>query len=83
MRSGGAKSGKARLTKRSLTWEPIAKEIAKGYRAKNPSASQDDVATEIASGWNSQEYDPPKHPTLKALVSRMERDGELPKRRED
>jgi hypothetical protein len=67
-----------RRQKRAASWEPIAKEEAKKFRAKNPSASQDDVATEIASGWKDDRA--PGHVTLKGLISRMEKAGELPKR---
>jgi hypothetical protein len=78
--SGGAESGKARQRKRAETWEPIAKEMAKGIRAENPTLSQDDVATEIDARWKDPTCRPPRHPTLKGLISRMERAGELPKR---
>ena len=78
--SGGAESGKARQRKRAETWEPIAREMAKGIRAENPTFSQDDVATEIDAGWKATTCDPPGHSTLKGLISRMEQAGELPKR---
>ena len=78
--SGGTKSGKTRQRKRAETWEPIAREMAKGIRAENPTFSQDDVATEIDAGWKATTWDPPGHSTLKGLISRMEQAGELPKR---
>jgi hypothetical protein len=78
--SGGTKSGKTRQRKRAETWEPIAREMAKGIRAENPTFSQDDVATEIDAGWKPTTCDPPGHSTLKGLISRMEQAGELPKR---
>ena len=78
--SGGAKSGAVRRQKRAASWEPIAKEMAKGIRTENPTFSQEDVASEIEAGWKATTCDPPVHSTLKALISRMEQAGELPKR---
>jgi hypothetical protein len=78
--SGGTKSGKTRQRKRAETWEPIAREMARGIRAENPTFSQDDVATEIDAGWKATTCDPPGHSTLKGLISRMEQAGELPSR---
>jgi hypothetical protein len=79
---GGSKSGQKRRRKRAETWEPIAREMAMNIRAHNPSYSQDSVAAEIAIGWKASEIDPPGHATLKALVSAMEKAGQLsPKQR--
>jgi hypothetical protein len=79
--SGGAKSGESRKQKRAKTWEPIAKEMALKLRAEKPSASQDDVATDTAHEWKDANVKAPGHTTLKALISKMEKAGELPKRR--
>ena len=77
-KSGGAKSGEERRRKRAETWEPNAKKLAMAIRAKNPTFSQDGVATTIAALWKDETC--PGHPTLKDLISRMEKAGELPKR---
>jgi hypothetical protein len=74
---GGRKSGAARRDVRAKTWERHARELAVAIRKANPTYSQDRVATEIASGWKATEFDPPSHQTLKALVSAMEKEGEL------
>jgi len=79
--SGGSKSGAVRRQKRAASWEPIARQMAKDIRAQNPTFSQDKVAEEISSGWQARNCDPPGHPTLKSLISRMEQARELPKRR--
>jgi hypothetical protein len=79
--SGGAKSGVVRRQKRATSWEPIARQMAKDIRADNPTLSQDALATEIDAGWKAANCRPPGHPTLKGLISRMEKAGELPKRR--
>jgi hypothetical protein len=76
--SGGSKSGQVRRRKRAETWEAIAKEMAKGIRARNPTFSQDRVADEISALW--QDENPKGHGTLKGLISRMEKAGELPKK---
>jgi hypothetical protein len=78
---GGSTSGKKRLQKRIDGWEPIAKEMANEIRDAQPGFSQDDVATDIALKWKSRDYDAPGHTTLKGLISRMEKAGELPRRR--
>jgi len=78
-KSGGAKSGAARRQKRAETWEAIAKEKAKRIRAENPTFSQERVATEIYFEW--PDTNPPGPNTLKGLISRMEKAGELSKRR--
>lgn len=77
---GGAKSGGARRKKRSNTWEPTARQMAKSVREKEPRLSQDDVATKIILEWPDQNSKPPGHVTLKTLISRMEASGELPKK---
>jgi hypothetical protein len=69
--SGGAKSGERRRQNRA--WLPIAKEMAKDIRAQNPTFSQDDVATEIDARWKDTTCRPPRHPTLKGLISEMEK----------
>jgi hypothetical protein len=78
--SGGSKSGQERRRKRAETWEVIAKEMAKDIRARYPTLSQDKVAAEIYAGWKATTCDPRGHTTLKGLISRMEKAGELPKR---
>ena len=77
---GGSKSGDARRKKRSSTWEPNAKRMAKSIREKKPSLSQDNVATAIILEWPDQNSGPPGHATLKNLISRMEALGELPRK---
>jgi hypothetical protein len=78
---GGVKGGNTRLQKRIGGWEPIAKQMAKEIRAAKPSASQDDVARDIAYEWKSRDHSAPGHTTLKGLISQMEKAGELPLRR--
>ena len=78
--TGGSNSGKVRRQNRIDTWEPIARQMAKDIRAAKPTASQDEVAADIAYGWKREDYSAPGHTTLKQLVSLMERAGELPPR---
>ncbi len=70
---GGTNSGESRRKGRAETWEPRALRLARDFRIKNPSASQDMVVDEIKSLWPSA----PGRTTLKAFISRMERAGEL------
>ena len=79
--AGGSKSGESRRQKRANTWEPIAKKMAIGIYAKNPSLSQDDIATDIQHEWIHEEPRAPGHATLKKLISNMYKAGELPKKR--
>jgi hypothetical protein len=78
---GGSKSGQTRQRNRAETWEPVAKKMAMEIRGEDPFASQDDVATAIAFRWQHEEPRAPGHVTLKGLISKMEKAGELPKRR--
>lgn len=78
---GGNKSGEARRIKRTKTWEPHARELAKGIRGEHPSFSQDRVASEIEALWKESAFSPPGHKTLKVLLSEMEQRGELPARK--
>ncbi len=77
---GGTKSALSRTRKRAEGWEPIAKEAAKERRAKDPSISQEKLAGDIDTYWKSEEHKAPGLSTLKALIARMERHGELPRR---
>jgi hypothetical protein len=78
---GGKKSVETRTTKRGV-WEPHAKELALAEREKHPASSQDTVVNEIIYGWKHEEVEaPPSHSTLKRLISRWEKSGELPRRR--
>jgi hypothetical protein len=76
---GGVKSGEARRRKSANTWEPHARELAKEIRGKDPSLSQDNLATEIAAQWKDMDHREPGSKTLKKLISKMEKDGHLPK----
>jgi hypothetical protein len=78
--AGGRKSGAARRKKRATTWEPHARELAVNIRAREPTLSQDRLAEEICVRWKLEEVAPPGHKTLKGLISKMEIQGELPRR---
>lgn len=78
--AGGRKSGAARREKRAATWEPHARELAAIIRAREPALSQDRLAEEISVCWKLEEIAPPGHKTLKGLISKMEIQGQLPRR---
>jgi hypothetical protein len=77
-RRGGSKSGETRKNKRASIWVPEARALAKAFRTEIASASQDAQASEIQYSWKDAK--PPSHQTLKRLVSRMEKAGEIPAR---
>jgi hypothetical protein len=54
--------------------------MAKAIRARNRTFSQDRVAEEISFTWQHKDPRAPGHVTLKSLISKMEKTGELPKR---
>jgi len=78
---GGRKSGESRRSKRAKTWEAHARELAHSIRKDNPSFSQDEVASNIIVSWKEGGFSSPGHKTLKDLISKMEKDGELPRRK--
>jgi hypothetical protein len=76
-REAGVKSGQAR---KAAPWRGPATELAKAACAKDPTASNEDIATEIAAGWKCKTLECPGHRTLEKLVSSLRTDGTLPKR---
>jgi hypothetical protein len=73
---GGKNSGATRREKGDL-WKATAAQMAKEIRGAHPGWSQDDVSSEIIALWKEEE--PPGHTSVKGLISRMERDDELPR----
>lgn len=78
--AGGFKSGEARREKSASTWEPHARELAKEIRKQQPHLSQDNLAMEIALQWKNADHHEPGPKTIKKLIAKMERSGELPVR---
>jgi len=76
-REGGIKSGK---TRRNAPWKQFAEKLAIRIRRKEPSFSQDDVATEIAVSWTEKTPDAPGHEALKKFISKLEHAGVIPPR---
>lgn len=76
-REAGMKSGRAR---QAAPWRGPATELAKAACAKDATASNEDIATEIAAGWKCKSLECPGHRTLEKLVSARRADGTLPKR---
>jgi hypothetical protein len=74
----GKRSGESR--RRNRHWVTHAAKLAKEIRAKDPSSSQDDVASEITFGWKIREIKVPGHRQLVRLISELERSEELPTR---
>jgi hypothetical protein len=76
-KEGGVKSGS---TRRNAPWRQIAEKLAIGIRQREPSFSQDDVATDIAALWKEKTPRAPSHETLKKFISKLEHSGVIPRR---
>lgn len=79
--NGGLASGKARRMRRDGTWGPLVKDLANKICRENPLASQDTIVTEIESQWKSADVRPPGTATLKQFIAKMQKSGELPRRK--
>jgi hypothetical protein len=77
-RAGGKKSGEDRRARRK--WVLHATDLAKAAYSRDPTASNDRIAEEIADTWKLQDVDCPGHRTLSKFVSELRRDGQLRKR---
>jgi len=73
---GGKNSVVTRRAKRQR-WLTHAKELAIAAYARNPAASDDTIAVEIASSWKLAEVNHPGHRTLCAVVSDLRKRGFL------
>jgi len=71
----GVKSGRVRG---NAPWKQIAEKLAISTRQCEPSFSQDDVATDIATAWKEETPKPPTHETLKKFISKLEHSGVIP-----
>jgi hypothetical protein len=76
-KEGGVKSGS---TRRNAEWRQIAQNSAISVRQREPSFSQDDVATEISALWTEEIPRAPSHETLKKFISNLEHSGVIPRR---
>jgi hypothetical protein len=76
---GGIKSGEVRRAKAEETWIPHATELAISIRNEPEMLSQDDTALEIAARWKKADVNAPGQKSLKGLISRLEKDGIIPK----
>jgi hypothetical protein len=81
-RAGAARAGQAsgarRRAKAEDTWHPLVKKEALRIRAGNPNVSQAKLADEIKFKFDNEA---PSHPIVVRYIARLEREGELPKRR--
>lgn len=79
---GGKKSGaKKREDAQSykVAWELAARPLLKAVRTQYPEHSQDRLAQEASALWKCVKPTTPPHKDLVALISKMERERELPK----
>jgi hypothetical protein len=77
---GGFRSGATRRKNAEDTWQPHALELARQSRERDPYRSRDGVVEDVST--SRQLTEPKKAPgrsTLKPFISRVERDGRLPK----
>jgi hypothetical protein len=74
----GQASGARRRAKAASTWQGLVKREASKFRAENPSVSQAKLAEEIKFKFDNEV---PSHPIIVRHIARLEREGELPKRR--
>jgi hypothetical protein len=81
-RAGAARAGQAsgarRRAKAADTWHRLVKREALKIRAGNPGVSQAKLADEIKFKFDNEA---PSHPIIVRHIARLEREGELPKRR--
>jgi hypothetical protein len=68
-KEGGVKSGSIR---RNAPWRQIAQKLAIDIRQREPSFSQDDVASDISTLWTEATPKAPGHETLKKFISKLE-----------
>ena len=82
-RSGASRAGQAsgarRRAKAAATWQALVKDEAIKLRAKHSTISQSALATEILFLLGEDSL--PSHPIIVRYISKLERDNELPKRR--
>jgi hypothetical protein len=76
---GGAKSGQTRRAKAEATWIALATKLIIDCRRANKGFSQDDVASDVASGWKDTKIEVPGHKSLKSLISNLEERQVIPK----
>ena len=76
---GGVQSGKRRREKSQNGWHNSTLASAREMRTKNPTLSQDDLASNIIEKANSDGH-LPKHVTIKKQIAKWEKSGELQKR---
>ncbi len=74
----GRKSGEKR--RKTRPWVPHAEELAKQSRRQHPEYSQDDLASDVWSGWKLKIPEAPGPGTLKKHISAMIKAGTLPPR---
>jgi hypothetical protein len=81
-RAGAARAGQAsgarRRAKAADTWHRLVKNEALRIRAGNPDVSQAKLADEIKFKFDNEA---PSHPIVVRYIARLEREGELPRRR--
>lgn len=82
-RAGAARAGRAsgarRRAKAANTWQAPVKSEALKIRAENPGISQAELAAKIVFRLDDGAL--PSHPIIVRHIAKLERDGELPKRR--
>jgi hypothetical protein len=74
----GQTSGERRRVKAASTWQRLVKSQALEARAENPGISQSKLAEEIKFKFDNEV---PSHPIIVRHIAKLEREGELPKRR--
>jgi hypothetical protein len=77
-RAGGKKSGESRRASRK--WVPLATTLAQAAYLREPAASNEDIAGEIADKWNLREVNYPGPKTLSRFVSELRASGQLPQK---
>jgi hypothetical protein len=75
---GGKISGKVRRDKARSSWQELVFADVKSLRSKNPSWSQDKLASEIVFRHDDSV---PGIRTIKTFISNLERSGEIPGRK--
>jgi hypothetical protein len=81
-RAGAARAGQAsgarRRAKAADTWQALIKKEAAIIRGQNPAVSQANLADELKFKFDDEV---PSHPIIVRHIARLEREGELPRRR--
>jgi hypothetical protein len=78
--SDRGKRSATRRQEKSASWVTYATELAKAVRAEHPKYSQEKVADAIIESWAAG-CKLPRQRTLVRLVSRLEKDGEMPQQK--